>query len=59
MPYQTTSAAFEVKRKKTVSDEVWQLKLIKFKEDMKFQIGVDGVPLVSVDSDGVIGRTSP
>ena len=56
MPYQTTSAAFEVKRKKTVSDEVWQLKLIKFKEDMKFQIGVDGVPLVSTDPNAVIGR---
>ena len=59
MPYQTTSAAFNVKRGRTASDEVWQLKLIRFKEDMGFQVGVDGIPLVSVDPDGVVGLKTP
>ena len=43
-------------RAKTASDEVWQLKFIKIEEDMSFQLGVDGIPIVSLDPDSVIAR---
>ena len=56
MPYQGTPVVFKVKREKTTADEVWKLKFARIQEDMAFQIGVDGIPLVSVDPDGVIGR---
>jgi hypothetical protein len=56
MPYETKQAIFKVKREKTTSDEVWQLKFIMIKEDMSFQIGVDAIPLGSVDTESVIGR---
>ena len=54
MPYQGTRAIFNVKREKTKVDEVWQLKFIRIREDMNFQIGVDAVPLVSTDPNAVI-----
>ena len=56
MPYQSATMNFNVKRSKTASDEVWHLKFIKILDDMRFQIGVDGVPLVSTDPNAVIGR---
>ena len=56
MPYQTKPAIFKVKRAKTAMDEVWRLKFVRIDEDMSFQIGVDGIPLVSVDTEGVIVR---
>lgn len=56
MPYQGTPVVFKVKREKTTADEVWKLKFARIQEDKAFQIGVDGIPLVSVDPDGVIGR---
>ena len=59
MPYQRTSAVLNAKREKAASDEVWQLKFVKIEEDMRFQVGLDGIPLVSIDPVGVIGRTSP
>ena len=59
MPYQRISAVLNAKREKAASDEVWQLKFVKIEEDMRFQVGLDGIPLVSIDPDGVIGRTSP
>lgn len=56
MPHQTKPAIFKVKRAKTAMDEVWRLKFVRIDEDMSFQIGVDGIPLVSVDTEGVIVR---
>ena len=56
MPYQTKSAIFNVKRMKTESDEVWTLKFIKIQEDMSFQIGVDGIPLASIEPDCIVTR---
>ena len=56
MPYETKQAIFKVKREKMTSDEVWQLKFVKIQEDMSFQIGVDAIPLGSVDTESVIGR---
>ena len=56
MPYQTTAVVFNVKRAKTVADEIWQLKFIRIQEDMRFQIGVDGMPLGSTEPNSVIGR---
>ena len=56
MPYQRKQAIFKVNRAKTASDEVWQLKFIKIEEDMSFQLGVDGIPIVSLDPDSVIAR---
>jgi hypothetical protein len=47
---------FNVKRNKTASDEVWHLKFIKILDDMHFQIGVGGIPLVSTDPNAVIGK---
>ena len=56
MPYQRKQTIFKVNRAKTASDEVWQLKFIKIEEDMSFQLGVDGIPIVSLDPDSVIAR---
>ena len=56
MPYQSAIMNFNVKRNKTVSDEVWHLKFVKILDDMRFQIGVDGIPLVSTDPNAVIGK---
>ena len=55
MPYQMSIMNFNVKRSKAEFDEVWHLKFIKNQDDLRFQIGVGGVPLVSTDPDGVIG----
>ena len=55
MPYQRKPVIFNVKRTKTASDEVWKLKFVKISGDVYFQIGADGIPLVSVEPDGVIG----
>ena len=55
MPYQRANEVFSVKRQKTLSNEVWALKFPRVDEDFAIQIGVDGVPLVSIDPDGVIG----
>ena len=56
MPYQSAIMNFNVKRGKTASDEVWHLRFVKILDDMRFQIGVGGIPLVSTDPDAVIGR---
>lgn len=56
MPYQSSMVNFNVKRSKTASDEVWRLKFVKILDDMKFQIGVEGIPLASADPEAVIGR---
>jgi hypothetical protein len=56
MPYQSSVMNFNVKRSKTDSDEVWRLKFVKILDDMKFQIGVEGIPLASADPEAVIGR---
>ncbi|MBR3821433.1 MAG: hypothetical protein IKJ37_07405, partial [Kiritimatiellae bacterium] len=54
MPYQRKPATFSVKRTKTASNEVWKLKFIKISGDVYFQIGADGIPLVSTDPNAVI-----
>ena len=54
MPYQSSIMNFNVKRSKTASDEVWHLRFVKILDDMKFQVGVEGVPLVSTDPNAVI-----
>jgi hypothetical protein len=56
MPYQSSVMNFNVKRTKTAYDEVWHLKFIKILDDMHFQIGVGGIPLVSTDPNAVIGK---
>ena len=56
MPYQSSIMNFNVKRSKTASDEVWHLRFVKILDDMRFQIGVGGIPLVSTDPNAVIGR---
>ena len=56
MPYQSAIMNFNVKRNKTVSDEVWHLKFVKILDDMRFQVGVGGIPLVSTNPNAVIGR---
>ena len=55
MPYQSAIMNFNVKRSKTTSDEVWHLRFVKILDDMRFQIGVGGIPLVSTDPNAVIG----
>lgn len=54
MPYQSSIMNFNVKRSKTASDEVWHLRFVKILDDMKFQVGVEGVTLVSTDPNAVI-----
>ena len=54
MPYRLSIMNFNVKRSKTASDEVWHLRFVKILDDMKFQVGVEGVPLVSTDPNAVI-----
>ena len=56
MPYQTKLAIFKVKRTKTASNEIWQLKFLNIKEDMSFQVGVEAIPLISMEPNAVIGR---
>jgi len=34
---------------------VWHLRFVKILDDMRFQIGVGGIPLVSTDPNAVIG----
>ena len=54
MPYQSSLMNFNVKRSKTASDEVWHLRFIRNQDDLRFQIGVGGIPLVSTDPNAVI-----
>ena len=56
MPYQVATMNFNVKRAKTETDEVWHLKFVKILDDMRFQVGIEGIPLVSTDPNAVIGR---